>query len=133
MLRLSITRQSSQIQNAVGILAVLLLLIGNVSHMHVRYCLDGQDAAVSIHFENGSSHADEISDETESLDVETELKLDTLLAKVFDGTSVAIANSFTTHLFTNPKQPIPLPAGPILVPKNPASLLPPLRAPPATA
>lgn len=133
MSRNTIKRQNSHIQSALGILAVLLLLISNVSHMHVRYCLDGQEATVSIHFENESSHADEIHDETETLDVETELKLDTLLSKVFDGTSVAVVNSFTTHFFTNPKQPRPLSAGPIFVPTNPAFLLPPLRAPPAIA
>jgi len=133
MLRLSITRQSSQIQSAVGILAVLLLLIGNISHMHVRYCFDGQEAAVSIHFENGSSHADDIRDETETLDVETELKLDTLLSKLFDGGNVAVAGSFSSRFSAITKQQGSLPAGPVFVPKNPASLLPPLRAPPATA
>lgn len=133
MSEVKITRQNSQIQSAIGILAVLLLLIGNISHMHVRYCMDGQEAAVSIHFENGSSHADEIHDETDTFDVETELTLDTLLSKLFDNVNVAIAGSLSFRFSTITNKQRSLPAGLVLVPPNPAFLLPPLRAPPATA
>ena len=44
-------------------LAVVLLIVTNFSHIHVRYCLDGEEAAVSIHLETENSHHGESLDE----------------------------------------------------------------------
>jgi len=56
----------STAQSIPAFLAVLLLLFASSSHIHLRYCLDGDEAPVSIHFETADSHP---SDHTEREDI----------------------------------------------------------------
>lgn len=107
------TSRKPMLRSAFALLAVVLLVVTNFTHIHVRYCMDGKEPPVSIHFETAELHAGE---HTDDIDVENELSLDTLLSKVFDDSvDHALANSLL--LFTSSK---------ILVstlPRAPASLL----------
>ena len=42
-------------------LAVLLLVLVSSSHIHLRYCLDGAEAPISIHFESEETHTPEVA------------------------------------------------------------------------
>jgi len=134
-MRLQKTTQSNQyFRSAVSFVSVLLLLFSSVSHIHVRYCLDGNEPAVSIHFESEEVHAQNVHWEQELPDVESEFSLDTILAKLELGSiSVVAFNSFfylsTPHSTekTKPEFISPTYAG------TPATLLPPSQAPPVIA
>jgi len=127
------SQRGSILQNAFGMLAVLLLIVTNVSHMHVRYCLDGQESAVSIHFETEHSHSGEDLDEQETSDIESELSLETLLSKMFDGSVLYVASNFYQIHAPIIEQPVVLPQGDSILSGSPSFYLPPLRAPPAIA
>ncbi|MEZ5516922.1 MAG: hypothetical protein R3F41_05575 [Gammaproteobacteria bacterium] len=120
-------------------LAALLLIFASSSHIHQRFCLDGDEAPISIHFESEDSHSidlvtiDDLA-EVDQADVERELSFDTLLSKIFKTATVAIAVS-TFHLpetTGNSKEPFTIIRSEFL-PDGPESLLPPSRAPPALA
>ncbi|MES2626013.1 MAG: hypothetical protein V4628_12095 [Pseudomonadota bacterium] len=63
--------------------ALLLLVLAGVGNIHSHQCLDGQEPAVSVHFENLSGHPDHEGDEVH-VDVETELAAQLLPAKPVD-------------------------------------------------
>ncbi|MDP4744690.1 MAG: hypothetical protein NWS22_07635 [Porticoccaceae bacterium] len=120
-------------------LAVLLLVLVSSSHIHLRYCLDGAEAPISIHFESEETHAFEIATidnlgEEDLVDIESELSLDSLLAK-FSKTptdSLAIFAFDLPAISTESKTSFQLVRRKIL-PDQPETLLPPTRAPPAIA
>lgn len=134
-------KRYSTAQTIPAFLAVLLLLFTSSSHIHIRYCLDGEEAPVSIHFETDDSHPSDIDfvdgiAESDQADVESELSLDTLRDKsskvsididVVTLSSIyplaAVTKSLNFFLFRESET----------LPSNPATLLPPSRAPPAIA
>ncbi len=116
---------------ALALLAVSLLAVSNFAHIHVRYCMDGNEPSVSIHIETAEIHAEEHIEQPDNVDVETELSLDTLLSKLFD----SIGDHAPTNLYS-----LHIPSGFQLEASPQASsdppitetfFLPPLRAPPA--
>ena len=117
-------------------LAALLLVFASSSHIHQRFCLDGDEVPISIHFESTDSHAkdtvniDDLNEEDQA-DVESELSFDTLLSKIFKTTTVSIAVS-TFHLpeTTRKSQKSFMIIGRESLPDSPESLLPSSRAPP---
>jgi hypothetical protein len=132
-------KQINTVQSIPAFLAVLLLLIASSSHIHLRYCLDGDEAPVSIHFETNDSHPSEIDlisgiAEADQSDIESELSLDTLRDKSSKISIDAVAsfNSYST---------VAVSLSPILfllhppetLPNKPATLRPLTRAPPVLA
>jgi hypothetical protein len=114
--------------------AALLLVLSSSSHIHLKYCLDGDEAAVTVHFESKDSHSfDEIGDghNVDETDIEAELSLDTVLAKLakLSADSMAMlpaefsapAASSTQAIIHSELSQIPL---------QPYPFLPPSRAPP---
>ena len=132
-------RQINKLQSLSAFLAVLLLVFANSSHIHLRYCLDGAEAPISIHFESEETHTPEVATidglgEEELADVESELSLDSLLAK-FSKTPTDSLAIFTFNLpaISEASQtPFQL-VGREVLPDKPETLLPPARAPPAIA
>jgi len=120
-------------------MAVLLLVFANSSHIHLRYCLDGAEAPVSIHFESEETHSSDLagtvnSGEEDLADIESELSLDSLLAK-FSKTptdSLAIL-PFGLPTISEVSKPPSLLIWREILPDRPNTLLPPSRAPPAIA
>lgn len=129
----------STMQSLPAFLAVLVLVLANSSHIHLRYCLDGAEAPVSIHFESEETHSSDIagidnSGEEDLTDIESELSLDSLLAK-FSKTptdSLAIFTFNMPAISEASKTPFLL-IGREILPDKPETLLPPTRAPPAIA
>lgn len=132
-------RQTTSTHSLPAFLAVFLLVFANASHIHLRYCLDGDEAPVSIHFETEDSHPSQVaaSDnlaEEDWADIEKELSLDSLLAKIskvatdfvaisdFGIPAIAWETQFSTRLVERE-----------ILPNSPEALLPPSRAPPVTA
>jgi hypothetical protein len=63
--------------------ALILLVLGGVGNIHSHLCLDGQEPAVSVHFENLKGHPDHEDDEVH-VDVENELMAQALPGKAPD-------------------------------------------------
>ncbi len=114
--------------------AVILLVFSSASHIHLRYCLDGGEAPVSVHFESKEAHssaADAGGHNTEKADIEAELTLEALLAKVAKLATDSIAVLPVEFTFTATDYAhAQVPAEQVLAPRHPARSLPPSRAPP---
>ena len=132
----SMNRRFKTAQSIPAFLAVLLLLVASSSHIHLRYCLDGDEFPVSIHFETDDSHPSDVdiasgNTESDQTDIESELSLDTLLDKnsktSIDAVAITSINSLTikTASLTS-SQPRLIES----LPKRRAALSPPSRAPP---
>ncbi len=126
-------------QSLPAFLAVLLLMFANSSHIHLRYCLDGAESSLSIHFENKEIHSSDLTtidalDGEDLADIETELSIDSLLAKFSKSPidSLAIATFSFPSLTEITKSSFQLVERQIL-PDKPDALSPPTRAPPAIA
>jgi len=63
--------------------ALLLLMLAGIGNIHSHRCLDGQEPAVSVHFENLSGHPDHDEDPAH-VDVENELMAQLLPGKPAD-------------------------------------------------
>lgn len=133
MLQLLATKRSAPTRAAIGLFAVLVLTITGFSHLHVRYCLDGSEAAVSIHVESSDSHAIEHLGDQELSDIERELSFDTLLSKSLDGHGIYLPPDAYTFDLSVFKESINLPVDDTANYSKSAFLHPPLRAPPALA
>lgn len=113
-------------------LAVLLFVTTNFSHIHIRYCFDGQESPVSIHIESEKSHSFDSFGEENVSDIENELYLNTLITKSFNDSvlhspihqSLSLIRK-TTQKYSHSHESI--------IPETPASFLPPQRAPPLKA
>lgn len=113
-------------------LAVLLFVTTNFSHIHIRYCLDGEESPVTIHFESENTHPIDSLGEDNVSDIENELYLKTLITKSFDDSvlhnpihqSLSLIRK-TTQKYSHSHESI--------IPETPASFLPPQRAPPLKA
>lgn len=133
------TRRNNTAQAIPAFLAVLLLLLANTSHIHLRYCLDGDEAPVSIHFETDDLHPESLllansPDESNLADVESELSLDTLLAKIFKASAESVAIPvYYLPLITRDSQRVYLFFEHEALLAKPELFLPPSRAPPAIA
>ena len=132
-------RQFGIVKSLPAFLAALLLVLASSSHIHLRYCLDGDEAPVSIHFESSDTHPNDIATisdlaEDDQADVEGELSLDTLLTKIFETVTDAVAvSTFSIPEILSEPQDYLLLIGQEILPDTPATLLPPPRAPPAIA
>jgi len=132
-------RQFGIAQSLPAFLAATLLVLASSSHIHLRYCLDGDEAPVSIHFESSDTHLYEIAKisdlaEEDQADVEGELSLDTLLTKILDTVTNAVAvSTFYLQEIDGGSLNSPLLIGQEILPDSPETLLPPPRAPPAIA
>lgn len=126
-------------QTLPAFLAALLLVLASSSHIHLRYCLDGDEAPISIHFETEDSHATSVDianniDESDKADIESELSLDTLLSKLSKSEidSVAIPSIYVAEIQSESLISFAL-FGHQILPISRTTLLPPSRAPPAIA
>lgn len=127
-------KQLSKFTRAVSITAILILVLISAGDIHSHFCFDGQEPAVSLHFENLNGHPDHSEDESAHNDFEAELSVNTLLIKFSDFGQLLIANTVSdTFVQVQFKQAI----GPITesapIPEQPSAVLPPLRAPPVLA
>jgi hypothetical protein len=112
-------------------LALLLLVLSGVGSIHSHRCLDGQEPAFTVHFENLNGHPEHAVDEAH-VDVEQDLTAQALPVKAPDQDSPLFltALSFLFFCVRLPQRP---PHG---VQRDnhfhqpPSALLPPLRAPP---
>jgi hypothetical protein len=128
--------RSNTVQSIPAYLALLLLLFAGSSHIHLRYCLDGDEVPVSIHFESSDTHsgdsdsAHEIAG-SDQADVENELSLDLVFGKSYKSSIEAITLS-SINLLTvgTPSLAVPLPILVVNFPEQRTSLYPPSRAPP---
>lgn len=114
--------------------AAFLLVFSSASHIHLRYCLDGDEPPVSVHFESKDSHTQiELAGEhsADKADFESELSLDTLLAKLskLSADSVAILPTGFQPLTAIRTQALLHPEF-VSIPRQPFNFLPPSRAPP---
>ena len=110
----------------------MAFVLVNVGDIHSHFCFDGQEPAVSLHFENLNGHPEHGEDELEHNDVEFEVSLKSIKIKTSD---------LTKFLITATDSGIPSPYtfvlkttstfNELLLPQKPASILPPLRAPPS--
>ena len=127
------------VQTLPAFLAALLLVLASSSHIHLRYCLDGDESPVSIHFETKNSHPGDLASadnvaEVGQADIESELSLDSLLAKTSKTPIDSIAiSTFDTLAISQKSQSAFLLVGRETLPDRPEKLLPPSRAPPAIA
>ena len=132
-------KQYSIAKTLPAFLAAILLVFASSSHIHLRFCLDGDEPPVSIHFESEDLHSNEVAtiDDgagEDQADVEHELSLDTLLTKIFESAvdAVAVSTFYITDNTSKPQDSFLL-IGREILPDRPESLLPPPRAPPALA
>jgi len=114
--------------------AALLLVLSSASHIHLKYCLDGAEAPVTVHFESKDSHSFYENDDGQiagKTDIESELSLDTVLAKLakLSADSMAILPIEFSALAANTTQTI-IQSELSLKPLQPHNFLPPSRAPP---
>jgi hypothetical protein len=111
--------------------ALLLMVLSGIGHIHSHQCLDGQEPAMQVHFENFKGHPQHPADELH-VDVEHELTPAGLPGKPPEQDSPYVLLA-SVLLFV-----LPQPARPqLLISSQPndyqahAELLPPLRGPPA--
>lgn len=128
---MSLYRKCPSCQSIIGVLAVMAFLLVNVGDIHSHFCLDGQEPAVSLHFENLNGHPEHGEDDFEHNDVEFEVSLKSIKIKTSDfsklllsATDSGIPFSYNFVLKTTST------LDEILLPQKPDSILPPLRAPP---
>ena len=112
-------------------MAVLAFVLVNIGDIHSHFCLDGQEPAVSLHFENLGGHPDHDVEDQEHNDFENEVTLKSLKTKTSDLSKlfVSIAEEGISFEITS-SEIISHPLEEWLLPQRPASILPPLRAPP---
>ena len=132
-------RRASTAQYLPAFLAALLFVIAGSSHIHLRYCLDGDEAPVSIHIETEYSHPGDLATngdlaDADQADIESELSLDTLLSKfskpLLD--SAEISNFEILAISRKSQNSFQL-IGREILPDRLETRLPPSRAPPAIA
>lgn len=83
----------SRLNKAVSIAAILVLLLVSTGDIHSHFCFDGQEPAVTLHFENLSGHPEHDEDESPHNDFESELSVNTLQVKFFDFSQVFTVNT----------------------------------------
>ena len=132
-------RQLTSARSFPAFFAVFLLVFANASHIHLRYCLDGGEAPVSIHFETEDSHksyvatSDNLAEE-DLADIESELSLDSLLAKISKApTDFFAISNYALPAFTQQTRISTQLVEREVLPDSPETLLPPSRAPPVIA
>lgn len=113
---------------------MMFFVIVTIGDVHSHMCLDGQEPAVSFHFENLSGHPEHGMDEQSHNDYEYELTANTLKAKSLDYGFYLLSSELSVHSFVFSGQQLFVSTPAELFGKDDAaSLLPPLRAPPVIA
>ena len=128
--------RTSTAQSIPAFLAVLLLVIANSSHIHLRYCFDGAEAPISILFGGEETHVSGVAPAEnfgteDQADFESELSLESLLAKLSKTPTDSLA-IFAFNLPAISRASITLfqLIGYEILPDKLGTLLPPSRAPP---
>lgn len=116
-------------------IAVFCLFCLTVGDVHAHLCLDGQEPAISLHFENLDGHPDHSEDDQEHNDYEYEIETSTLqvqLSKLSKLNHYYLLNlSFEEVLSrTLVSLVIFIPIDDFVLKTKSLSVLPPLRAPP---
>ena len=110
--------------------ALILLVLAGIGNIHSHLCLDGQEPAVSVHFENLDTHPDHEGDEAH-VDVETELMVQVLPGKSLDQDSpLFLAACLFMFCMRVPQQKHHLVQRDSHYYQSPSYLQPHLRAPP---
>lgn len=111
--------------------ATLLLVLAGVGNIHNHWCFDGQEPPLTVHFENFNNHT-EHEEGIDIVDVESESIPGTLLVKnqTQDGQVFVLALSLLISLQA-PQRLRHVDHADLIVPREPFSVLPPSRAPPA--
>jgi hypothetical protein len=113
--------------------ALFMVVLSCAGHIHNHVCLDGQEVAATVHFENLGGHPDDHQDDATHEDVETELTPTVLLTKTLDQdtplflTAVALLVTEVRPL----QRPLYVATDERIVYHQPSDLLPPSQAPPA--
>ena len=113
--------------------ALLLLVFCGAGQIHNHVCLDGQEPAALVHFENLGGHPDHHDDDAAHSDIENELLPEGLLTKTLDqdGPLFAVALSLVLTERLPLQRPHYLLMDATSLHPPPFVLLPPSRAPPA--
>lgn len=110
--------------------ALLLLVLAGVGNIHSHLCLDGQEAAVSVHFENLNGHPQHAAEEVH-VDVDNELMTQVLPGKAPDQDSpLFLTACFLLFCLRLPSSPHYIVHQDSDYHQSPPDLLPPSRAPP---
>ena len=121
----------SSCRNLIGFLAVLAFVSVNVGDIHIRHCLDGLEPAISLHFENLNGHTVHEEDDLKYNDFEYEVSLKSIKIKSSELSKLFLVSSYNgilpSYTFV---QKTTSKLEEILLPQEPSSVLPPLRAPP---
>lgn len=112
--------------------ALLLLVLCNTGHIHNHVCLDGQEPADLVHFENLGGHPDHHEDDAAHSDIENELIPQVLLTKTLNQDSplfaLSVALMLTERLPLQRPHYLAIDAHRINL--QPSALKPPSRGPP---
>jgi hypothetical protein len=110
--------------------ALILLVLAGVGNIHSHLCLDGQEPAISVHFENLNGHPDHEGDKAHD-DVDNELMTEVLPGKSVDQDNplflAAVCFLFCVRV---PQRQYYVVHRESRLTEIPAYLQPPLRAPP---
>lgn len=131
-MRFSFARQINNTPKRLfGVLAVLSFLLVNTADIHSHFCLDGQEPAISLHFENFSGHPDHAVDEQAHSDFENEVSLKTLKSKSTDLSTLFLTSSDNAILLEESySSKVNFTLDELQLPVSPSGIRPPLRAPP---
>lgn len=119
---------------ALTYIALVFLLFLQAGDLHSHFCLDGQEPAVSLHYENLNGHPEHEQDEYTHDDIENEVNTVMMLVKA-KFSSIDMAVNFQAGISFSLANPAPrLAVSPDShQTADPSVTLPPLRAPPANA
>ena len=110
--------------------ALIFLVLAGIGNIHSHLCLDGQEPAVSVHFENLNGHPDHEGDEAH-VDVDNELMAQVLPGKSVDQDNplflAAVCLLFSIRVPQKSYSVVTRESG---FSESPVYLQPPLRAPP---
>ncbi|HTR00922.1 MAG TPA: hypothetical protein VMH83_13070, partial [Candidatus Acidoferrum sp.] len=115
------------------LLAVLMLVLTGIGHVHGHICLDGKEPPMTVHFENLQGAAHQV-DEGPHTDIENELTQDGLPGKAPDmgqGPGVFLLAFLLLPCLVRQRGQFFDWSDPGDAPHSPTPLLPPLRAPPS--
>ncbi len=112
--------------------ALLMLVLAGAGHIHNHLCLDGQEPAALVHFENLGGHPEHHEDDAAHADIEKELMPQVLLTKMPDQDSSLFLIACALLLYEHQplQRPLYLAFDDTDIHNPPSELLPPLRAPP---
>lgn len=118
-------------RSALGFLFVCSFLLVNIGNIQNHLCLDGQEPAYTVHFENFNGHPTHDENDEPHNDIEYDVSVKSINGKTFQFAKF-VAIVISSELLPNTETSIthtPV-AATSLPPQQPKGTLPPLRAPP---